>query len=113
MREETVVKKVKAWFKRHGGECQKIHGGGWNSGFPDIVGVIRGRAVLIECKAPGARLREKLSDTPPRYLELVRKGATLRQAEVLARWRDAGAVTAVVARDEDLAELGKELGLDE
>lgn len=76
--EEAVVKAVRKEYVRRGGYCFKEHGSMFSAGQPDLIGVIGGRSVVVECKAPG-----KL------------KNATALQMATLSKWRKAGALALV------------------
>jgi hypothetical protein len=54
-------------------------------GTADLIGVVNGRGVALELKAPGGRYK-----------------VTPAQEQFLQRWRDAGGMGLVVASEEDL-----------
>ena len=54
-------------------------------GTADLIGVVHGRGVAIELKAPGGRYK-----------------VSPAQEQFLKRWRDAGGIGLVVASEEDL-----------
>lgn len=79
-REAALVTRVRRELDRRGAWTINLHGSVMGTtGLPDFLAVHRGRALLIETKAPGGRLRP-------------------RQRLVLAEAKKAGAVV-VVAHD--------------
>ena len=57
-------------------------------GTSDLIGVVHGRGVALELKAPGGRHK-----------------VSANQEAFLQRWRDAGGIGVVVASEEDLKEF--------
>ena len=83
-----------------------------NSGFPDLIGCIKGRTWIVEVKAPGAkaRINKNIRDNYNKEMKSwMEKGATLTQAKVLYNWKQAGAVALVATCIEDLEEEYKKL----
>lgn len=68
--------------------ARKTHGSAsGGAGWPDIVAVVDGHALMLEVKRPGG------------------KGATELQCQELQRWYDAGAVCAVVRSVDEVMRL--------
>jgi|SRR5882762_157596 len=68
--------------------ARKVHGSQFgNAGEPDVLGVVRGRAVMLECKAPDGGK------------------PTAVQLGALRRWRKAGALTGWFTRVEHIQEI--------
>jgi len=105
--EKTITNKIKRWFKAKGGVCHKVFGGPMNSGFPDLIGCIKGRTWIVEVKVPGAkaRINKNIRDNYNKEMKSwMEKGATLLQAKTLQEWKKAGAVVLVVSSVEELEE---------
>jgi len=85
-REKNIVNAILRWINAEEGcSARKTHGGAYGgAGWPDIVAVVRGTAVMLEVKRPDG------------------KGATDLQRAELARWHAAGAVCAVVRSVDDV-----------
>jgi hypothetical protein len=69
----------------------KTHGSVYSAGQPDLLGCYQGRTLALEVKRPGGR---------PTKLQLA----------TLEKWRNAGAIAAVVRSVEDVRELLEERG---
>lgn len=84
-REKTIVNAIiKCINQQPDCTARKTHGGAYGgAGWPDVVAVVKGTAVMLEVKRPGG------------------KGATDLQRQELQRWHNAGAVCAVVRSVDD------------
>lgn len=51
--ETKLVNKMRLAIKARGGWARKSHGGPQGAGWPDLVCVYRGHAVMVEVKVPG------------------------------------------------------------
>jgi hypothetical protein len=87
MRESAIQQKILDYL-RGLPECyaRKIHGSIYGSGIADILGVYRGRALVLEVKQDG-------------------KKATPLQARELDRWHQGGAIVGVVCSVDDVQAL--------
>ena len=89
--EKSIVSSILRWLKTLPGcYAEKRHGNQYSAGRPDITGCINGRRFEIEVKRPGGK-------------------ATKLQAEMLKRWREAGAVAGVATSQAEAEELLREL----
>lgn len=105
MSEKVITRKIQEWFKEMGGACQKIHGGMYSSGFPDLVACIDGRTWLIEVKTPHAKPRVPKAtreSLPQEMRNWIHAGATVLQAKTLYDWQAAGAICMVATCLEDV-----------
>ena len=96
--ESKVVREILGWLNGlEGARARKVHPSRYaGAGEPDVDAVVRGRAVKLEVKAPGAS-----------------RGATALQLKRLREWASAGAVTGVVRSVGDVRELLAREGLVE
>ncbi|MBS4026664.1 MAG: VRR-NUC domain-containing protein [Clostridia bacterium] len=88
--ESSIVNRILKWLNQQPScQAEKTHGGRWGrAGKPDITGCYRGRRFELEVKRPGAR-------------------ATKLQLAILKRWKEAGAITAVVTNLEEVKAIIK------
>ena len=83
--------------------AEKVHGGEYQAGRPDISGCYRGWALQIEVKRDGAGeigYAATLAD-------FVRAHATAQQASHLVNWQKAGAIVGVCVSVDQVKELIK------
>lgn len=82
--EKTIVAGIlRTLNQRAGVYARKTHGGGYSTGWPDIVVCASGRLIMLEVKRPGGP-----GQRPGQVTAL--------QERELDRWEAAGAVCAVV-----------------